>query len=258
MSLCGWIGPCPPVEFVSVGKEAIKNEPRHVRIKARRVAPIEYNADQDDNTVYIGLNNSVESISMRPDDDVATYISQMKDIDNWIVPESPVREISTVTLQSIKLKKFPADVNIAARIANKSISEKEAEDNTQYRASILFKIDNNEDPVTYTLYTNPIFVTPPSCHPGPKGFHEVHIRALEKYRKNIWTVDQLKNYKAEDMDEDVMVINATGKGAEILARAWCSERGKNAVICRQGGACYVCGFKAASKSGLGTGVLIWV
>jgi len=55
-----------------------------------------------------------------------------------------------------------------------------------------------------------------------------------------------------------MVINATGKGAEALARAWCSERGKNAVIRRSGGPCFVCAIGAASKAGLGTGILIWV
>ena len=34
----------------------------------------------------------------------------------------------------------------------------------------------------------------------------------------------------------VMVINATGKGAaEVLARAWCSERGRSAVVRRKGG-----------------------
>jgi hypothetical protein len=57
---------------------------------------------------------------------------------------------------------------------------------------------------------------------------------------------------------DVMVINATGQGVETLARAWCSKRGKNAVIRRAGGLCFVCAERAASRCGLGTGVLIWV
>jgi len=55
-----------------------------------------------------------------------------------------------------------------------------------------------------------------------------------------------------------MIINATGKGAEVLARAWCSERGRNAVIRRAGGPCFVCAVRAAGKRGLGLGTLIWV
>ena len=76
------------------------------------------------------------------------------------------------------------------------------------------------------------------------------------------TIERLKEHTSEaDLDENdgearVMVINATGKGAEVLARAWCSERGRNAVIRRAGGPCFVCAVRAASKGGLGTGVLI--
>ncbi|KAI9812105.1 MAG: hypothetical protein M1832_000616 [Thelocarpon impressellum] len=64
-------------------------------------------------------------------------------------------------------------------------------------------------------------------------------------------VDALTPYRAKDIDDGVMVINATGQGAEALARAWCSERGKNAIIRRSGGPCYVCAVKAADKAGLG-------
>ena len=71
-------------------------------------------------------------------------------------------------------------------------------------------------------------------------------------------VERLKNHTSEDFDDDVMVINATGRGAEVLARAWCSERGRNAVIRRAGGPCFVCAVRAASKAGLGVGVLIWL
>jgi hypothetical protein len=55
-----------------------------------------------------------------------------------------------------------------------------------------------------------------------------------------------------------MVINATGRGAELSARAWCSERGTNAVIRRKGGPCFVCAARAAGVASLGTGVLIWL
>lgn len=134
---------------------------------------------------------------------------------------------------------------------------------TQYRASVVFQMDEDGNdsagPVTYKLFTNPIFVTPPPCQGGP---HEVHARELSRYRGgNVWPVARLKGHTPEDVDVGdgaVMVINATGRGAEVLARAWCSERGRNAVIRRAGGPCFVCAVRAAGKGGLGTGVLIWV
>ncbi|KAI9867965.1 MAG: hypothetical protein M1813_007787 [Trichoglossum hirsutum] len=51
ISLCGWIGPCPPTEFVP---PVAGSKPRHIRLKARRVAPIEYTPDSDDGVVHIG------------------------------------------------------------------------------------------------------------------------------------------------------------------------------------------------------------
>lgn len=259
MSLCGWIGPCPPVEFVPPPTEEAQTEPRHVRLKARRVAPIESVADSDDGAIVIdSLYDRYEATRLQPNDEIPAYLAEMKDSSKWVIPEPPIRQVSTCTIQSIRLKKLPLDVNVAARSANKELNEIEVDNVTQYRASIVFNMDNNEDPVTYTLYTNPVFVTPPSCHTGPKGQHEVHVRELPRYQRNIWTVERLKDHKPEDFDDDVMVINATGKGAEVLARAWCAERGKNAVIRRIRGPCFVCALRAASSGGLGVGVLIWV
>ena len=149
-------------------------------------------------------------------------------------------------------------VKVAARRASKELSDKEVDNETQYRAKIVFKMDNNEDPITYTLYTNPVFVTLPPCEGGPRGLHEVHLRELPVYQRNIWTIERLKDHTSEDADDEVMVINATGTGAEVLARAWCSERGKNAVIRRSGGPCYVCALRGTGKGALGVAALIWV
>jgi tetratricopeptide (TPR) repeat protein len=259
ISLCGWIGPCPPVEFVPPPTEEAQKEPRYVRLKARRVAPIESVADSDDNVIFVDSHHDrYEATRLQPNDEIPTYLAEMKDSSKWVIPEPPVHQVSICTIQSIRLKKLPLDVNVAARSANKELSEIEVDNETQYRASIVFNMDNNEDPVTYTLYTNPVFITPPPCLPGPKGLHEVHVRELPRYQRNIWTVEQLKDHKPEDFDDDVMVINATGKGAEVLARAWCAERGKNAVIRRIRGPCFVCALRAASSGGLGVGILIWV
>lgn len=87
------------------------------------------------------------------------------------------------------------------------------------------------------------------------------MRELCRYRGRSvhWTIERLKDHTAQDEERsDVMVTNPTGQGAETLARAWCSERGKNAVIRRAGGPCFICVESAASRFGLDTGVLIWV
>lgn len=53
------------------------------------------------------------------------------------------------------------------------------------------------------------------------------------------------------------MINATGHGAQAVARAWCSEQGTNAVVLnRDKGCCFKCGLMVAGKEGVDVDVLI--
>ncbi|KAJ7017007.1 prion-inhibition and propagation-domain-containing protein [Mycena alexandri] len=254
ISLCGWIGPCPPVDFIP----PLQKSPRHVRLKARHVALTQCD-NNDSNITYIGGRGNQDDLrEIQPGEDVQDFIVQMKDSDSWIIPEAPMQEVSTVIISAIRLKKLPLEVNIAAMSANGELDEKRLADESEYRATIVFSIDNNEDPVSYTLYSNPVFVTLPPCHLGPAGRHEIHLRELSHFQKTVWSVERLKDHTPEDFDQGVMIINATGKGAEAIARAWCSERGKNAVIRRAGGPCFACAVRGAGQAGLRVGVLIWV
>ncbi|KAF2278700.1 uncharacterized protein EI97DRAFT_484287 [Westerdykella ornata] len=246
ISVCGWIGPCPPVEFIPPLSE---NKPCYVRLKARQLSLVEYKTSLDGEPIYIaGSRYSHEEIRIRPDEEVEPWASEIQDASNWVVPKPPVKQASTCEMKAIQLKK--------------DISSRENDEDGQavYRAQLVFKMDDSDSLIMYKLFTNPVFVTLPYCEPGPKGGHEVHLRELHRYEeKKIWTVEGLKDHTPEDTEEtDVMIINATGKGAELPARAWCSERGKNAVIRRAGGPCFVCAERAASSTALGTGVLIWV
>ena len=255
ISLCGWIGPCPPVEFVPAQAES---KPRHILLKARPIELIERTPRSGNGVIYSRVPyREHEATRIQPDEEPQPYLAEIRDHDRWVVPEPPVREVGTCSIQAIRLQKLPLDVNLAARSESGKLSDKEVDLETQYRARIVFKMDNSEDPITYTLYTNPVFVTLPPCHSGLAGRHEVHLREIPRYQKNIWTVERLKDHTAEESD-DVMVINATRKGTEVLARAWCSERGKNAVIRRSGGPCYACAIRAAGKAGLDVATLIWV
>ncbi|KFY19217.1 hypothetical protein V493_08076 [Pseudogymnoascus sp. VKM F-4281 (FW-2241)] len=269
ISLCGWIGPCPPVEFegpTSTSPNIENKKAKHIRISTRRLAPHEHKPN-DDNVIYLDNQDKYEATRIRPDEEIGPYLEDMQDSSRWIIPEPPVQEISTCKLISIRLKKLP--LNIAHKPSSQAgeinrDEEREVENETQYRATLVFKLDSSTELITYKLFTNPVFVTLPPCKPGPKVQHEVHMRELPRYQTNIWTVEQLKDHTAEDSEAmegiagSPMLINATGKGAELLARAWCSERGKNAVIRRKGGPCFVCAVRAAGVASLGTRVLIWL
>lgn len=209
---------------------------------------IEHNPHSDDSNHFATTYAYSDVLDLQPDEELDSYCAEMKSSDNWLIPEPPVRDVGVCEIQSIQLKRLTLVG---------TTSDSAAELDVEYRASITFKLDNNKGPVTFKLYTNPVSVTPPPCRPGPKGAHEVHLRELPTYQK-IWSLESLKDHKAEDCAEDeAMTINATSKGAEVFARAWCSERGKCAVIRRPDGPCFVCALRAAGKAGLWTGVLIW-
>ena len=263
ISLCGWIGPCPAVEFqpAALPSEAHR---MHIRLKARRVAPIKSASEAEDNVIHIGGSDHYEATRIGPEEEIPAYIADIQDDSHWAIPEPPVRDLSTCTLEAVRLKKMPLDINAAERSADGGLADDETNSEVEYRASLVFKLDHDPQQITYTLYTNPVFVTLPPCHGGPKGPHEVHLRELARFQKNLWGVGDLREHVADTADAQeeegggVMIINARGTGCEMLARAWCAERGRNAVIRRTGGPCFVCAYRAASKTSLGVGVLIWV
>lgn len=257
ISLCGWLRPCPPVEFLQSGWNDEDDvfdvsKPRHIKLKARAVTPIAHKGWPADITIVTG--GDYEDIQYDSDEEPGPWMEDIRDKDNWIVPEPPVRQVSTCSLTSIQLKR-----DLSAKCAVGVDTDAKA----VYRAQLAFTIDDKPtETIVYNLYTNPVFVVPPPCLPCPRGVaHEVHRRELPRYQeRDIWTIERLNEHTAEDDPErgGVMVINATGQGAETLARAWCSERGKNAVVRRSGGPCFVCAVRAASRSALGTQVLVWV
>ncbi len=164
----------------------------------------------------------------------------------WITPAAPVRDImTTCTLTAIDLT---PDANAATA----------DDEDFDYRARITFSL--NQKPVTYNLYTNPVFVALPPCKPSTNGAaHEIHVREFRHLHKKIYQLEDLYDLEAE---EEVIVINATRRDTEqineVVARAWCAERGRNAVVRKADGPCFACAVRAASRgSGLGTGVLIW-
>jgi tetratricopeptide (TPR) repeat protein len=252
ISLNGWIGPCPCVRVV--GQEGDKR-PRHVNLKAESVFPSEYTTVIESDNLFI--QPRPEAPPRTPDEEAERYIADIKDPNKWVIPEPPAQQGTHCEVKQICLAPFPLNPEIAAKAARGELDASMIDAETEYLASIDFQLNDSPDIVTYTLVTNPVFVSLKSCYPEPKAAHEVHVRELPKYQANIWTVEQLKDLTPGDDSSDVIIINATGSGARVLAQAWCAERGKNTIIRTKGGPCFACAVRAAGKLGLGLGVLIW-
>ncbi|KAK3614095.1 hypothetical protein LTR56_027486, partial [Elasticomyces elasticus] len=214
-SVGGWLGPCPPVEISPPGEGSF--EPLLVRLKARQIPP-RRPIDVSNDGTYVGGRESYSCTGPSADEDINAYIVDMTSEEAYVAPQPPIRCLSRITLTAVRLERL-----LSERVGTNKARREDGQE-ADYRASLVFYIDNNEAPVTYTLYTNPIFVTLPACCGGP---HEVHRRDLERFQNEPWEAERLKEYVAGDAEEDdraCMVINATGAGAEVLARAWCSER----------------------------------
>ncbi|KAH9204982.1 hypothetical protein DL95DRAFT_529055 [Leptodontidium sp. 2 PMI_412] len=249
ISLGGWVGPCPAVTFDAPidGSKA-----RHVRLSARRASPFQSSAGLD-GAIWVGPRLGEDPTQKRPGEKVASYVAEMIDPTKWKVPAAPAQEKegAAYEVKEIRLSKV------------RNLDEGE---NMECRACITFQRGKDSNPFSYRLFTNPIFVTLPVCRPPLgndrwQGSHQVHERELSLFTERVWSVSELKSNSPEAEVEGsgrVIVINATAKGAQAVARAWCSEMGKNAVIRLPGGPCFVCAVRAAGYNGLKVGVLIWV
>ena len=230
-SVCGWIGPVPAPQGDITG---------WIRLHARRLdIPVPVSTTQ----------SAVQSLGFarEANESADTFIQSLTDSNEWIQaspPERPQNDTSNSVLQSIKLTEIPTSFETAL------LDVLSALDGKEYRASLEFKI--NGVITTYTLYSNPIFVYAPPC----VGTHVMHRRQARNYLSSIIKVVDLKG--SNPAADSLAVIDATGKGEEIVARAWCAERGRHAVIRRDSECCFACAIAAtAARTGLGINVLIW-
>jgi hypothetical protein len=121
------------------------------------------------------------------------------------------------------------------------------------RASLDFEINNA--PVRYNLFMLPVFVTASPCVSTHVQFRQ---QAQMRLREAVLVKDLKETYTAPDK---LLVINAIGEGDEVVARAWCAERGRHAVIRRDvpgRECCFACACGlAAGDTGLNVDLLIW-
>ena len=230
-SVCGWIGPFPAPEGGFSG---------WIRLNARRVdIPVPVNTTQ----------TSLQSLGFGPIDEIDSpqaILQSITDPNEWIQacpPSRPTNDSSRSVFKAIHLTEIPS-ATVTPAGANTVGTSKE------YRASLDFEV--NGSPACYTLYSNPIFVYAPPC----VGTHTMHRRQAQNYLSNVVRVADLKEAYAPN--DSLVIIDALGQGEEVVARAWCAERARHAVIRRDGECCFTCATGvAAGYTGLGVNVLIW-
>ena len=84
----------------------------------------------------------------------------------------------------------------------------------------------------------------------------MHRRQVQNYLDKAVKVADLK--EAYVPNDELVIIDALGQGEEAVARAWCAERARHAVIRRDGECCFACATGVvAGRTGLGFNVLIW-
>jgi hypothetical protein len=227
-SVCGWVGPLPAPQ---------RCEPGWIRLSARDVpipTPVKANPGQDGLSEF-GLDRTGSTYAQ---------LERFLDPNEWIEAMPPARPPGTASgspskLKAIHLTKVPAT-------AADSLPGLPPE---RYRASIDFDIAG--DLVTYTLYSNPIFVAPPPC----VGTHVLFKQRAQKHLRNVVTVSGLK--RCNVMPDELLIVDARDPGEEAVARAWCSERARNAIAWRLGECCFSCtAAMADGRTGLGFNVVI--
>lgn len=230
-SVCGWIGPLPAPQGSMTGW--VRLSAHHVTIPVPVKAPPGQDALSE-----LGFDDAERS-------DRYVLLESLLDPNEWVETMTPTRppgsDQSQSTLKALHLTQVPADPALSTAFPHLP--------SEQYRASLDFEV--NGSPVTYTLYTNPVFVAAPQC----VGTHVIHKNQGKKYLSSVVRVESLKT--TDPALHELLIIDALGPGEEVVARAWCAERARNAVIRRGTECCFSCAtIMTLSRKGLGFNVLI--
>ena len=245
-AICGWVGPFP-----SPSDPAIKG---WVRLSARRVdvpTPVVSTSGggKGDKLASYGFDTTLESTTQ--------IVETLTNPAEWIVPTPPFlppADPARALFRSLDLTLIPPSTT--AEPPNPELPQEE------YRAALTFEVTPSAAAastaplmVSYTLYSNPVFISAPPC----VGTHVMHARQVERYLENTVRVSELQDTYPENWERGgVLVVNALAMGEEAVARAWCAERGRHAVIRRGEGCCFACAVALAEpERGTGVEVVIW-
>ena len=227
-SVCGWVGPVPAPENGASG---------WISLKARSV---------EIPTPVSTTHTSLQGLGFEEDwtETPEAILQSITDSNEWIQvspPSRPIDDPSCSVFKGIHLSEIQSSTLMGTSGTNST---------KEYRASLDFELNGTN--TRYTLYSNPLFVYAPPC----VGTHSLHRRQAQRYLSSIIKVASLK--EADAPSDMLVIIDALGKKDEVVARAWCAERARHAVIMRDRECCFACATRIASAStGLGFNVLIW-
>jgi hypothetical protein len=222
-SVAGWVGPCPAVK-TQKGEQFTG----WIRIKAPAadfshiIPPMDDMTEDEHELQDRGLR-------VRPGETPRGLLNELADMTKWVLPQPIPKSVTAPVVKEVRLELLPLD---------------EDEDITSQQASatIVFSIPNKQL-VGYKIQHNVVMVSAPPCVSGP---HLAHARELERYH-NLVDVKDLRDF-APCPPGTMLLINATGGGdAEALARAWCSEHARHAVIARGTTTCLTCAFNTTEN-----------
>jgi hypothetical protein len=227
-SVGGWIGPCPAVKgplnkSINIHTTRVKLEPDRQR-KERTL------------------------MQRQAKESIEDWVADVCEQSHWVSVACPAKDPLRYEMKSITF--------VPLSLAEETAVSKPPGDAALFcHATLEFQVGKSL--ITYNLDTNPPFVSLPPCYNKTKDQHLIHGRELSEYSYEIWTILDLKKSRSGDYEsQGIIVINATGDGAETAARAWCAERGKSAGIRHPDGPCVVCARNGVL--GLNLGALIWV
>ncbi|CAG7848587.1 SubName: Full=Uncharacterized protein {ECO:0000313/EMBL:CCA70664.1} [Serendipita indica DSM 11827] len=221
--VAGWVGPCPPVKTTAGATFT-----GWIRIKSKPAEFSQMNNALDDMTEDEHELQD-RGLRVRPGETPRGLLNELADMTKWVLP-TPVPKSATVPkVIDVRLDLLPLE---------------DDEDITSQQASATVSFDvGQECTVEYNIVHNSVMVASPPCMSGP---HLAHARELERYR-NVVDVKDLKDQNLVAPGK-LLLINATGGGdAEALARAWCSEVGRHAVISRGPATCLTCAFNTTEN-----------
>ncbi|KAG8832998.1 hypothetical protein FRC17_000191 [Serendipita sp. 399] len=222
-SVAGWVGPCPPMKTVD-GKLFTG----WIRIKSR---PAEFNhlAVPGDEMTEDQHELQDRGLRVRPGETPRGLLNELADMTKWIFPPAVPKSITKPQLIDVTLDLLP-------------IGEEDDVSGQYADATVAFDLGDGGR-TQYNISHNPVFVSSPPCISGP---HLAHSRELERYQ-NVVDVKDLKKYGLNSPGK-ILLINASGGGdAEAVARAWCSEAGRHAVISRSNMTCLTCSFNTTEN-----------
>ena len=235
-TFCGLVGPVPTPITGAASPAWI-----HAQANAMGV-PVPLASEVQTVMQMIGLD-SVSNLSMEEDEAARDLLNPRRWEPPAGLPTRQPHDQSTAELKGIQL----TNTGTGAALAH-----------TPYRVRLDFALSASPNAAikqtSYILYSNPIFASVPICSGAN---HPIFELKRKRFMEKVIRVYDLIN--ANPPKDQLTIIDASGRGEETVARAWCAERGRNAMVRRGGAGCFTCATKLATRGqGLGFEVLIWV